>query len=114
MSAGTKAKSVVLSYLKQAMEFTSISPVIAPTEPMDDRELARAIRLSIAAEEDAASTYKLIADSCSNKDIKKIIENISAEEVVHIGEFQKLLSMVDKDEDKLIEEGKKEVEEKLC
>ena len=114
MSAGILAKSVVLSYLKQAMDFTSISPVITPTEPMDDRELARAIRLSIAAEEDAASTYKLIADSTNNKDAKKIFEDVSTEEVKHIGEFQKLLSMIDKNEDKLIEEGKKEVEEKLC
>ena len=91
------AKSVVMSYLKQGMDFTSINPAIEPTKPLNDRELARAIRMSIAAEEDAASVYKLIADSCTNKDIKKILEDISDEEIVHAGEFKKLLSMISKD-----------------
>jgi len=107
------AKSVVMSYLKQGMDFTSISPVITPTKPLDDRELARAIRMSIAAEEDAASVYELIADSTDNEDVKKIMNDVASEEITHAGEFKKLLSMISKDEDKLIEQGEKEVEEKL-
>ena len=124
-------KNVVLSFLassnenaqlkvamknmeKQAMDFSSISPLLEPGNLLNERELVRAVRLSISAEEDAASLYELIADSTfKNKDIKKIFQDVANEERVHIGEFQKILSILDKEETKFLEDGAKEVEEKL-
>ena len=116
------SKNVILSFLKtedkyyyekQAMDFTSIAPIIEPGKPLSDRELLRSLRLAIAAEEDAASLYELIADSTENKVVEGILNDIAGEEKVHVGELQKILAMLDKDEEGFLNEGKKEVEEKI-
>lgn len=96
---------------KEAMDFTGISPLITPDQPLDDREMARIIRLAIAAEHDAASLYELIADSASNESIKDVLESVAAEEKVHIGELQKVLSSLDEDDEELIAKGREEAEE---
>lgn len=97
---------------KHAMDFTSISPVLEPGNPLDERELVRAIRLALSAEEDAASFYELVADSTKDKIVKDIFTDIANEEKTHKGELQKLLLMLDKKEAESLEEGAKEVEEK--
>jgi len=95
---------------KEAMDFTSIAPMLTPDQPLDDREMARVIRLAIAAEHDAAHLYELIADSASNESIKDVLESISAEEKVHVGELQKVLSSLDEDDEELIAKGREEAE----
>jgi hypothetical protein len=98
---------------KYAMDFTSISPILEPGNPLDERELVRAIRLALSAEEDAASLYELIADSTKNKEVQTILKSIANEEKVHAGELQKIIKMLDKEEEGFLAQGEKEVEEKL-
>jgi rubrerythrin len=98
---------------KHAMDFSSITPLLEPGSPMDDRELVRAIRLSISAEEDAVSLYELIADSTKDKDIKRVVQDIANEEKVHSGEFARILMKLDENEKELLTKGLAEAEEKL-
>jgi rubrerythrin len=96
-------------FSKEAMDFTSISSLITPEKKLTDSEIARALRLSIAAELDASHLYELIADAVSDKQVQEVLRDISNEEKVHEGELQELLSRFDKDHDKSVEEGRKEV-----
>ncbi|MBD3261711.1 MAG: Rubrerythrin [Candidatus Altiarchaeales archaeon] len=96
---------------KNAIDFSSIAPVLTPEEKMDDRELARALRLAIAAEHDAAHLYELMADASTHALAKKVLQDVSDEEKVHIGEFQKVLSELDEANEKSLEDGMEEVED---
>lgn len=80
-------------------------------ETFDDREVARAIRDAIIAEEDAVKQYEVIVDSSDNKLVKKVLQDIANEEKVHVGELQKLLNLLLKDEKSFIQEGMDEVKE---
>lgn len=94
---------------KTAMDFTSIAPLLTPDKKLTDSEIARALKLSIAAELDAAHTYELIADAVENKKVQEVMRDVAGEEKVHIGEFEELLSMFDKDHDRLVQEGREEI-----
>lgn len=96
---------------KEGMDFSGISQMITPDKKLDERELARVIRLSISAEHDATHLYELIADSSEDEDLKKVFQSVADEEKVHVGEFQKLLQKYDKEDNKFMEEGEKEVSE---
>ena len=73
-----------------------------------DKEILRA---GIIAELDAINLYEQMAALTENKNIKKILLDIAKEEKTHVGEFQTLLLMEDKEQEKELEEGKKEVKE---
>jgi len=75
-----------------------------------DKEILRA---GIIAELDAINLYEQFAAMTDNKEIKKVILDIAREEKTHVGEFQTLLLMLDKQQVEELEEGKKEVEEEL-
>jgi len=109
------ANKVVQAYLagksKEAMDFSSIAPLLKSEKKMDDREIARALRLAIAAEHDAAHLYELIADSCENKVVRELLQDIANEEKVHVGELQWLLSHIDRDNGRLLQEGVEEAQE---
>ena len=96
---------------KEAMDFSGIGNLITPDKKLDDREISRAIRLAIAAELDAVHLYELIVDSSDDSDLKKVLQSISDEEKVHAGELQELLKKFDKDDEKFLEDGKKEVQD---
>lgn len=98
---------------KQAMDFSSIGELITPEKALNDRELSRAIRLSIAAELDATHLYELIADATTDEIVKKVLQDISNEEKVHAGELQELLKRFDQENESFLEEGKNEVQELL-
>lgn len=104
---------IASNYAKESMDFTGIQDLLVPGKKLDGREIARAIRLSIAAEHDATHLYELIADSTDNEDVKKVMSHVAAEEKVHVGEFMELLKKFDPEDEKLLEEGTKEVEEEL-
>ena len=55
--------------------------------------------------------YEQMAALTDNKHIKTILLDIAREEKAHVGEFQTLLLMNDKQQEKELAEGKKEVEE---
>ena len=80
---------------------------------LDERELIRAIRFSIAGEFEAIQLYEQLAESITNKTVKQILLDISKEEEEHVGEFLKVLEMLKPDEIKTYEDGKSEVEEKF-
>ena len=71
------------------------------------------LRLGMIAELDAVNLYEQLAAYTSNTDIKKVILDIAREEKTHMGEFQALLLMLDKQQVKELEEGKKEVAKEL-
>lgn len=70
-----------------------------------------ALRLAIIAELDAISLYEQLADNVKNTDIKKVLLEVAREEKTHVGEFQALLLKYDKEQEKELENGRKEVEE---
>ncbi len=73
-----------------------------------DKEI---LRVSIIAELDAINLYEQMANMTENENIRKILLEVAREEKVHVGEFQTLLLEIDKEQEKELEEGKKEVEE---
>lgn len=99
------------TFSKKAMDFTGIGNLITPEGTLDERELARVIRLAIAAELDATHLYELIVDTSDDDTVKKVLQDISNEEKVHVGELQELLKKFDDEDEKFLEEGKKEVQE---
>lgn len=76
-------------------------------------ELVRAIRFDIAAEYEAVQLYRQLADSTDDKVAKAVLEDIAEEEVVHAGEFLRLLKYLQPDEEKSYQKGYKEVEDMM-
>jgi rubrerythrin len=74
-----------------------------------DKEILRA---GIIAELDAINLYEQMTAMTQRKDIKDILLDIAKEEKTHVGEFQTLLLRLDKEQQRELEEGKKEVERK--
>ncbi len=92
-------------------EFTNPFSQIVPDRKMTKRELIRALRLNLAAEEDATSLYEAHADATDDPLAKKVLQDIANEERVHVGEFQRLISLLLDDEDELLAQGAAEVDE---
>lgn len=112
------ASRVILSYLekkreKAAISFTDINGLIQPGKSLNNRELARAIRLSISAEHDAVHLYELIADATTDIFVRRVMQDVADEEKTHVGEFEKLLSVIDVKDSEFLEEGRVEVEEMM-
>jgi rubrerythrin len=72
-----------------------------------DREI---LRSAMIAELDAISLYEQMADMTQNRNIRKLLLDVAKEEKTHVGEFQALLLIEDKEQGKELEEGKEEVE----
>jgi rubrerythrin len=73
-----------------------------------DKEILRA---GIIAELDAINLYEQMAALTKKEHIKTILLDIAKEEKAHVGEFQTLLLMEDKEQEKELKKGKEEVEE---
>jgi len=69
------------------------------------------LRVAVIAELDAINLYEQMANMSDNKNIKKLLLDIAKEEKTHMGEFQALLLMEDKEQEKELKNGKKEVED---
>lgn len=80
---------------------------------LDEKELIRAIRFSIASEFEAIQLYEQLSESITNKTAKAILLDIAEEEKEHTGEFLKLLEILSPEEIEAYEDGKSEVEEKF-
>jgi rubrerythrin len=70
------------------------------------------LRVGIIAENDAVNLYEQMAAMTDNGKIKKVLMDIAKEEKTHVGEFQALLLQKDKEQERELEQGRKEVEEK--
>jgi rubrerythrin len=73
-----------------------------------DKEILRA---AVIAELDAINLYEQMAAMTENGGIKRVLLDVAKEEKTHVGEFQALLLINDKEQEKELEEGKKEVDE---
>ena len=78
-----------------------------------NEELIRAIRFMVAAEYEAVQLYTQLADSTDNQLAIKVLRDISDEELVHAGEFLRLLHELAPGEQKFYDEGAAEVEEMM-
>ncbi len=76
-------------------------------------ELIRAIRFMVAAEYEAIQLYMQLAKSTDNKLAQEVLKDIANEELVHAGEFLRLLKELAPDEEKFYKEGAKEVEDEI-
>ena len=92
-------------------EFLNPFSGVIPDRKLTDRELTRAIRLALAAEEEAVHLYEALADATDNALAKGVLQDVADEERVHAGEFQRVLMLLLPDEEKLLAEGAKEVDE---
>ena len=71
------------------------------------------LRAAIIAELDAINLYEQMADMTRNGNLRKVLLDIAREEKTHVGEFQTLLLIEDKEQVQELEEGKKEIQELL-
>ncbi len=86
---------------------------LANDRKLNDEELVRAIRFLIAAEYEATQLYTQLAESTDNHLAVTVLKEIANEELVHAGEFLRLLRELSPNEEKLYAKGAKEVEEKI-
>ena len=84
-------------------------------DKVDDADIDKEIlRLGIIAELDAVSLYEQLAAKATDERIKKIMLHTAKEEKTHVGEFQALLLMVDKEQKEELVAGEKELMEELA
>ena len=83
-----------------------------PTTNIGGNDINKQIlRTGIISELDAISLYEQMALVATNEDVKKVLLDIANEEKIHVGEFEKLLSELDKEQEESSKDGEKEVEE---
>jgi rubrerythrin len=92
-------------------EFLNPFSTAVPGRKLTDLEMRRALRQSIVAEHEAIALYMAYAESTDNPLVKKVMVDVANEEREHVGEFQKLLSILAPDEDMYVAHGVEEVEE---
>ena len=83
---------------------------LANDRKLTDKELVRAIRFMVAGEYEAIQMYMQLAESTDNKLAVAVLKDIADEEVVHAGEFLKLLYELAPEEKALYAKGAGEVE----
>jgi len=86
---------------------------LAHDRKLSDAELIRAIRFMVAAEYEATQLYMQLAESTDNKLAQEVLKDIADEELVHAGEFLRLLHELAPDEKKFYAKGAKEVEDEI-
>ena len=91
-------------------QFGSPFSELANGRKLTDEELIRAIRFMVAGEYEATQMYMQLAESTGNKLAVAVLKDIADEELVHAGEFLKLLYELAPDEKALYAKGAKEVE----
>ncbi len=95
---------------------TFVNPFVGmtPRRKLTRRELTRALRLSLAAEEEATHLYEALADAAPDRVSRAVLQDIANEERVHVGEFQTLLDRLAPGERRLLARGAREVTETTC
>jgi rubrerythrin len=83
---------------------------LANDRKLTDEELIRAIRFNVAAEYEATQLYMQLAESTDNQLAIAVLKDIADEELIHVGEFLRLLHELSPDEQKFYGKGAKEVE----
>jgi rubrerythrin len=73
-----------------------------------DKEI---LRSGIIAELDAVNLYEQMAAVTTSENIRNVLLDIAKEEKTHVGEFQTLLLQLDKEQERELKDGEKEVKE---
>ena len=94
-------------------DFGSPFSGLAKDRKLTEEELIRAIRFMVAAEYEATQLYIQLSESTDNKIAIAVLKDIAEEELVHAGEFLRLLKELAPDEEKSYAKGAKEVEEMI-
>jgi rubrerythrin len=94
-------------------EFGSAFSGLANDRKLTESELIRAIRFMIAAEYEAVQLYMQLAESTDDRLAQEVLKDIAEEEIVHAGEFLRLLKHLAPDEQKFYDEGAEEVQEMM-
>jgi rubrerythrin len=94
-------------------QFGSPFSGLANNRKLTHDELVRAIRFMVASEYEATQLYTQLAESTDNKLAVEVLKEIAGEELVHVGEFLRLLHELAPDEEKFYAKGAKEVEGKI-
>lgn len=91
-------------------EFLNPFSGLTPGRKMTPRELTRAVRLALSAEEEAIHLYEALADAADDPLARAVLTDVANEERVHAGEFHRLLALLLPDEDAKMQEGAAEVD----
>ena len=67
----------------------------------------------VAAEYEATQLYMQLAESTSNQMVVEVLKDIANDEIVHAGEFLRLLKELAPDEEKFYAQGAREVEKEI-
>jgi rubrerythrin len=94
-------------------EFGTSLSGLAHGRKLTHNELVRAVRFMVAAEYEAVQLYTQLAESTDNELAKVVLQDISEEELVHAGEFLRLLKELEPGEEELYKKGFEEVEEMI-
>ena len=94
-------------------EFGTALSSLGHDKKLTHSELVRAIRFMIAAEYEAVQLYMQLAESTDNELARAVLKDISEEELVHAGEFLRLLDELEPGEKGFYKNGAKEVEEMM-
>ncbi len=86
---------------------------LAAGRKLTPEELVRAVRFMVAAEYEAVQMYVQLAESTDNVLAKTVLMDIADEEIVHAGEFLRLLKELAPTEEALYAEGSLEVQEMI-
>lgn len=95
-------------------DFGSPFSGLANGKKLTESELIRAIRFMVAAEYEATQLYTQLAESTDNVLAVKVLQEIADEELVHAGEFLRLLHEIAPEEAALYAKGAHEVEELIA
>jgi rubrerythrin len=95
-------------------EFGSPFSGLANNRKLTNEELIREIRFMVAAEYEATQLYMQLAESTENKLAIAVLKDIANEEIVHAGEFLRLLSKLAPNEEKLYARGAAEVDKQIA
>ncbi len=92
-------------------EFGNPFSGVALDRKLTHAELVRTIRFMVAAEYEAVQLYMQAAESTDNELAKAVLKDIAEEEIVHAGEFMRLLKELEPEEEGFYRAGAEEVEE---
>ncbi len=95
-------------------EFGNAFSGLAAKRKLTHRELVRSIRFMIAAEYEAIQLYEQLAESTDNALARKVLRDITEEEMEHVGEFSRLLRELAPEDEEFYREGVEETEEVIA
>lgn len=89
-----------------------LSKIPVELKTIREKELNKEIlRTAIIAELDAINLYEQLACTTDDISLRKVLLDVAREEKAHVGEFQTLLLREDREQERELKEGRKEVEE---